>query len=194
MATTHSSAAPVSLERSGSSRRPPSSTPSSSLPARSQSTRVRSSVPANPPSSSHHRTSSRHGALDENLPRANYEQSNVAQSHRRSSSKDRPTTSRPESHRSGSHRSGHHSRHPSEMATAAANAGVAPVTNPNDAARHSRSGRTRTSIPAQSGEWILGKTIGAGSMGKVKLARKADGGEQVCLCHLWPDHTIYNGV
>ena len=38
---------------------------------------------------------------------------------------------------------------------------------------------TRTSIPTQSGKWILGKTIGAGSMGKVKLARKEDGAEQV---------------
>ena len=38
---------------------------------------------------------------------------------------------------------------------------------------------TRTSIPTQSGKWILGKTIGAGSMGKVKLARKEDGVEQV---------------
>lgn len=27
---------------------------------------------------------------------------------------------------------------------------------------------------------MLGKTIGAGSMGKVKLARKEDGSEQVC--------------
>ncbi len=38
---------------------------------------------------------------------------------------------------------------------------------------------SRTSIPTQSGKWILGKTIGAGSMGKVKLARKEDGTEQV---------------
>jgi hypothetical protein len=28
---------------------------------------------------------------------------------------------------------------------------------------------------------MLGKTIGAGSMGKVKLARKEDGSEQVCF-------------
>jgi hypothetical protein len=39
--------------------------------------------------------------------------------------------------------------------------------------------RSRTTIPTQSGKWILGKTIGAGSMGKVKLARKEDGSEQV---------------
>lgn len=41
---------------------------------------------------------------------------------------------------------------------------------------------TRTSIPTQSGKWNLGKTIGAGSMGKVKLARKEDGSEQVSCC------------
>lgn len=40
--------------------------------------------------------------------------------------------------------------------------------------------RSRTTIPTQSGKWILGKTIGEGSMGKVKLARKEDGSEQVC--------------
>lgn len=42
-----------------------------------------------------------------------------------------------------------------------------------------KSGKSRTTIPAATGNWILGKTIGAGSMGKVKLARKAEGGEQV---------------
>lgn len=37
----------------------------------------------------------------------------------------------------------------------------------------------KTTIKGESGTWILGKTIGAGSMGKVKLARKSDGSEQV---------------
>lgn len=45
----------------------------------------------------------------------------------------------------------------------------------------SRSGSRKTHITCDSGTWILGKTIGAGSMGKVKLARKADGSEQVGL-------------
>lgn len=45
--------------------------------------------------------------------------------------------------------------------------------------------RSRTTIPTQSGKWILGKTIGAGSMGKVKLARKEDGSEQVA-CKIVP--------
>jgi hypothetical protein len=48
----------------------------------------------------------------------------------------------------------------------------------------SKQSRSRTTIPTQSGKWILGKTIGAGSMGKVKLARKEDGGEQVSFLPL----------
>ncbi|KAG6028407.1 hypothetical protein E4U41_000681 [Claviceps citrina] len=49
----------------------------------------------------------------------------------------------------------------------------------------SKQTRSRTIIPTQSGKWILGKTIGAGSMGKVKLARKEDGSEQVA-CKIVP--------
>lgn len=37
----------------------------------------------------------------------------------------------------------------------------------------------KSSITGVSGSWTLGKTIGAGSMGKVKLAKKLDGSEQV---------------
>ncbi|SPO02651.1 related to serine/threonine-specific protein kinase KIN1 [Cephalotrichum gorgonifer] len=48
--------------------------------------------------------------------------------------------------------------------------------------KHSRS---RTTIPTQSGKWLLVKTIGAGSMGKVKLARKEDSNEQVA-CKIIP--------
>ena len=47
------------------------------------------------------------------------------------------------------------------------------------AAPPTKPSRSRTSIPTQSGKWLLVKTIGAGSMGKVKLARKEDGSEQV---------------
>ena len=39
--------------------------------------------------------------------------------------------------------------------------------------------RKRTEIDAQTGKWSLGKTIGAGSMGKVKLAKNLETGEQV---------------
>lgn len=34
-------------------------------------------------------------------------------------------------------------------------------------------------ITTPSGNWALGKTIGAGSMGKVKIARNLETGEQV---------------
>jgi len=54
------------------------------------------------------------------------------------------------------------------------------------AADHVRSGtqptqtKRRTSINApNTGQWALGKTIGAGSMGKVKLAKQIESGEQV---------------
>ena len=43
----------------------------------------------------------------------------------------------------------------------------------------SGSARRRTTIGATSGQWALGKTIGAGSMGKVKIAKNLDNGEQV---------------
>jgi len=49
---------------------------------------------------------------------------------------------------------------------------------------HSRSaqpaqGRRRTTLDTSTGKWALGKTIGAGSMGKVKLAKNLETGEQV---------------
>lgn len=65
--------------------------------------------------------------------------------------------------------------------TVAQNPGPAPVQPPAvdpRAAANPNKTRSRTTIPTQSGKWILGKTIGAGSMGKVKLAKKEDGGEQ----------------
>lgn len=57
-------------------------------------------------------------------------------------------------------------------------AGPAPVVVPLEQ-RPTRQGRSRTVIPAQTGNWILGKTIGSGSMGKVKLARRVEGQEEV---------------
>lgn len=176
MATT-TSVSPSTVERNGSRRGQSHSTPS-----RSQSTRTKSTaVPPSPhrTHSTHHRTSSRHAAVEETLPpHANHETSNVAQTNRRSSSKDRP--SRSESSRSAS---GHHhrsSRYSADMSTAVANGGgPAPVVTAQESKHGGRSGKSRTTIPAQTGNWVLGKTIGAGSMGKVKLARRPEGGEQV---------------
>jgi hypothetical protein len=39
--------------------------------------------------------------------------------------------------------------------------------------------RKRTYVTCSTGTWMLGKTIGQGSMGKVKLAKNQDTGEQV---------------
>jgi hypothetical protein len=39
--------------------------------------------------------------------------------------------------------------------------------------------RKRTSVTCSTGTWMLGKTIGQGSMGKVKLAKNQETGEQV---------------
>jgi hypothetical protein len=41
--------------------------------------------------------------------------------------------------------------------------------------------KRRTTISTPTGQWALGKTIGAGSMGKVKLAKNIETGEQVRL-------------
>lgn len=58
-------------------------------------------------------------------------------------------------------------------------AAAAPHGRPEPSQQQAKQTRSRTTIPTQSGKWVLGKTIGAGSMGKVKLARKEDGTEQV---------------
>lgn len=66
--------------------------------------------------------------------------------------------------------------------TAASNSGgPAPVVVAQEQKQSGRQGRSRTVIPAATGNWILGKTIGAGSMGKVKLAKRAEGGEEVAV-------------
>ena len=175
----------------------------STLPTRSQSTRTRqpaaSSSGGPPPhraaSTSHHHSSSTASRQSSRPvqdvlphPQHDYETSNVAQYQKRSSSKDRPppssrggeSSSRP--HRRSSQRSsGHPPTTPTaDMPPTAVNNGApgAPVV-PSAADARAKQSRTRTTIPTQSGKWILGKTIGAGSMGKVKLARKEDSNEQV---------------
>lgn len=75
------------------------------------------------------------------------------------------------------------------MATAASNAGPAPIVVATES-KGAKPGKSRTTIPAQSGNWILGKTIGAGSMGKVKLARRAEGGEQV-IAYTFTKYSVY---
>jgi len=167
--------------------------------SRSQSTRNRappsagSGLPTRAASQHRHNHSSSSGRpVQEVLPHRDYEreQTNVAQYSKRSSSRDGPppeSSSRPQ--RRSSQHSPHHASPPAAdmPATVANNAGPVPgghaaAADPRATGAHKPS-RSRTTIPTQSGKWILGKTIGAGSMGKVKLARKEDTGEQVSLIH-----------
>lgn len=110
---------------------------------------------------------------------------------KRSPSRDLPRVLDPNRpHRRSSSRSSHPRIHPPpDMPSAAAASNAAPPSSSHGRSSHagdgqashhgSKQSRSRTTIPTQSGKWILGKTIGAGSMGKVKLARKEDGSEQV---------------
>lgn len=130
--------------------------------------------------------------------RRDYEPSSVARpsSSRRSSSRDRshavPPPKRTDSTRDSRHTASRpgHSRNSSHMSSAAAAAAAANgVTAPTPAATKTQPdanphgggapSKRRTTITAQTGQWTLGKTIGAGSMGKVKLAKNIETGEQV---------------
>jgi hypothetical protein len=154
-------------------------------PSRTQSTRSRPNAgapsPIRPTSYSRPPSSSR---LEEVLPTRDYETTNTAQSSRKRDT-DRSSHTRGDSIRSshGHHRSSSRSQYPSEMTgtTAVANGGPAPVVVPMESRQPGKPARARTVIPASTGNWVLGKTIGAGSMGKVKLARKTEGGEEVCI-------------
>ena len=55
---------------------------------------------------------------------------------------------------------------------------------------HVSQGRRRTSITTSTGSWLLGKTIGQGSMGKVKLAKNLETGEQASNQYCSKDHSI----
>lgn len=165
-------------EGQGSSRR---DSQSYTNPSRTQSTRSRPSATVPSPvraHSSNSRPTSRR--VDEILPQQDYETTNVAQSSRKRST-DHSNHIRTESTRSGHTRSSSRHHPTSDMTSAAGNssaAGPAPVVVPVEQ-KATRQGRSRTVIPAQTGNWILGKTIGSGSMGKVKLARRVEGQEEV---------------
>lgn len=131
-------------------------------PTRSQSTTTRPSG------------NSQHPQHLKDVARRDYEQSNVAaySPSRHSESREAPPQRTESSRR--------HSRYASDTSTAS--------TMPTNgvATENARSGqpipaKRRTTITAPStGTWALGKTIGAGSMGKVKLAKHNETGEQVC--------------
>jgi hypothetical protein len=152
MATT--SVLPSSVERS-SSRRHQQSTPS-----RSHSTRTRSSEVPPSPSRTDRQPPSRNRAVGEHI--NNDETVNVAaQSSRRSSSRDRPQLSRAESSRSASGHHHHRSTHSRDtMATTVANGGgPAPIVSAQESRPSGKSSKSRTTIPAPSGTFVLGKTV-----------------------------------
>lgn len=192
-------ASPASLPRSSSTRRQHAFAPTADRTHYSPTTSSRSAAPNSPRrslsqgqdiSSSHRHTSSSGQAQLANVARRDFEQTNVARvpsASRRSESQDR-TTSGGTPHRSDSARNPpaaarhtharQHSDAPIPAPSSMVNGG-----NPETMSRHttntSTSTRRRTTIEATTGIWELGKTIGAGSMGKVKLAKNRETNEQV---------------
>lgn len=184
--------------RSHSTSSRPSRAAASDLPHRTRSVAVRPSNSSQPPQQtqySHSKTSSHdrrppsnHAVLD-SVARRDFEASNVARmpSRREPSaerSQERPSTAtRTESTR-------RHQRNPSSQgrqrdsgditSTIADRAETSqPATGTHGSSAASTQPRRRTTITTPTGQWALGKTIGAGSMGKVKLAKNMETGEQV---------------
>ncbi|KAJ5301753.1 hypothetical protein PENANT_c002G07180 [Penicillium antarcticum] len=181
--------------RSHSTSSRPSRAPSD-LPHRTRSVAVRPSNASQPPpqtqythskTASHdRRPPSNHAALD-SVARRDFEASNVARmpSRREASSdqsQERPSTARTETTR-------RHQRQPSsqrqresfDMSPAAATQELAQAATGTNAPAAAAAPRRRTTITTPTGQWALGKTIGAGSMGKVKLAKNTETGEQVAV-------------
>ncbi|KAJ6022952.1 hypothetical protein N7460_013347 [Penicillium canescens] len=193
------SAAPTpkvpTVVRSHSTSSRPSRAPSD-LPHRTRSVAVRPSNTSQPPAQTQHshsktashdrRPPSNHAALD-SVARRDFEASNVARmpSRREASSErsqERPSTARTETTR-------RHQRQPSsqrqrdsfDMSPAAATQEPTQSATGTIAPAAAAAPRRRTTITTPTGQWALGKTIGAGSMGKVKLAKNTETGEQVAV-------------
>lgn len=132
--------------------------------------------------------------------RRDYETTNVARvqsqtQHRRSSSRDRAghnhtaaTSARGDGQPA---RSGSRTQHPQRYTSSetqrtptSAASRPAPSQVPSRPPVHDGQAvpvKRRTQVEAQTGIWTLGKTIGAGSMGKVKIAKNVETGEQVWI-------------
>ena len=192
-------ASPSVARSSSTSRRPQPFNSTPEKPHRTQSASHRNTgIPSASPqrtqshSQTHGRTPSQQANLN-NVARRDYEQANVAHppsTSRRSMSRDRnnaaPHPPRTDSMRASSRQrtssTTRHQRYGSETQGSSAPVdGVAPESTTARAPPGSSGSqqRRRTAITAQTGQWTLGKTIGAGSMGKVKLARNQETGEQV---------------
>ena len=199
MSTTASSTLPTVVRSQSTHGQAAYASSSSGQPARTRSNTTR------PTSSSHHthRSGSRshpqetpptaNQAALANVAQRDFETTNVARpsSSRRSSSRDGQPDHRsdaPRSHQRTSSRPGS-SRNSTDMSAATTVVNGVPTSTPQPssatyterplASSQPSSGRRRTSIATSTGTWLLGKTIGQGSMGKVKLAKNLETGEQV---------------
>ncbi|KAL8771187.1 MAG: hypothetical protein Q9209_003358 [Squamulea sp. 1 TL-2023] len=194
-----STAAPP-LVRTSSRRQQSYSAPTNERPHRTSSSATRPPTTSNTTTrttqSSDRPPSSSQQAQLANVARRDYETTNVARppSSRRSSSRDRsytaPPPKRTESTRESRRQSFRpsHSRNDSHVSSTVHNTNPASTATPtrappSDGTNQGSGGaaKRRTTIPAQTGQWSLGKTIGAGSMGKVKLAKNLETGEQVAV-------------
>lgn len=199
------STASPAVVRSSSKRQPSYTTSVPDRPHRAASTNSRSSTtPSGPVRSSsqsqaHARPTSSQQSSLAGVARRDYETLNVARppSSHRSASRDHRDTQvdtglkRAESTRDSRRTSSRpgNSRHTSRLSDANSPAtDAAALQTPNavktSEGSHARSQvpvKRRTSIQCQTGEWLLGKTIGAGSMGKVKLGKHTETGEQCAI-------------
>ncbi|RMY62603.1 hypothetical protein D0865_00322 [Hortaea werneckii] len=199
-----SAAAASSLPRTPSRRNQPqaanysASSSERDRPQRTQSTTTRpAGVAASPrrsASSSQAPTAHTHprdtrqpsGGL-QGVARNDYEQANVAppasSSRRSESSHDRPMNGVNPTRTESMRQPNTHARTASRYNDQPTPANGSHGTHQGESGRATGSTnlRRRTTIDAQTGHWDLGKTIGAGSMGKVKLARNKETGEQVAV-------------
>lgn len=159
----------------------------------STAARVHRSQSARHPSNSHthaYRPSADQTGNLAQVAKRDAEQSNIAQVARRSVSRDGAGNSQHPT-RSDSTKAPPQGRGERRYASIDSSTTYAHATN-GVAAEHSSSRphhpssshnstiqRKRTYVTCSTGTWVLGKTIGQGSMGKVKLAKNQETGEQV---------------
>lgn len=199
--TTSSSASPTVVRSQSTSSRAHSHRPAASdFPPRTRSVAVRPSSSQSPqhhhnhhPHHSHSKSNSydrrppTNNAVFDNIARRDFDARDTQPtSSRRDSSNHRVQES--STYRSDStkkHRRNHSSqsshRNSVPMAAAAAAPAMADGASgpPHQHSATPAQPKRRTTITTPSGHWALGKTIGAGSMGKVKLAKNVETGEQV---------------
>lgn len=197
------SISPTVVRSQSTASRPPRAAPSDQ-PHRTRSVAVRSSNSSQPPPQTHYshsrapsydRRPPSNYAAPESVGRRDFEASNVARMPSRRDpsserSQERPSTAtRTDSARRHQRNpsSSAHRRESDDVAGTPARDGAAAssqhATETHGQPNVSAQPRRRTTITTPTGQWALGKTIGAGSMGKVKLAKNMETGEQVNIRH-----------